>query len=151
MSEIRSTIPPRLVVTNLRNERIFVEQERHDTLSKHQEIITQKHQRKACRTSSLQDKSNCILHPSSFDATHPELEFNVGPNKTLDTNKCLGQHIVNAWRFFAGPGWVKQLTKVSMTKCQPANMMHQKNILRSTLAASSRSSHTFKASYCLCV
>eukprot|EP00913_Durusdinium_trenchii_P001097 g1005.t1 len=31
--------------------------------------------------------ANCILHPTSFDATHPELEFNVGPGKTLDTNK----------------------------------------------------------------
>ena len=34
-----------------------------------------------------QDKTNCILHPTSFDATHPELEFNVGPGKTLDTNR----------------------------------------------------------------
>ena len=33
------------------------------------------------------DKSNCILHPTSFDATHPELEFNIGPGKTLDTSK----------------------------------------------------------------
>ena len=33
------------------------------------------------------DKSNCILHPTSFDATHPELEFNIGPGKTLDTRK----------------------------------------------------------------
>ena len=37
---------------------------------------------------SLNDsKSNCILHPTSFDATHPELEFNIGPGKTLDTSK----------------------------------------------------------------
>ncbi|CAK9118295.1 unnamed protein product [Durusdinium trenchii] len=34
-----------------------------------------------------EEKANCILHPTSFDATHPELEFNVGPGKTLDTNK----------------------------------------------------------------
>eukprot|EP00434_Breviolum_minutum_P038536 symbB.v1.2.034185.t1/scaffold4372.1/size40542/1 len=33
------------------------------------------------------EKTNCILHPTSFDATHPELEFNVGPAKTLDTNR----------------------------------------------------------------
>ena len=33
------------------------------------------------------EKSNCILHPTSFDATHPELEFNIGPGKTLDTSK----------------------------------------------------------------
>lgn len=33
------------------------------------------------------EKTNCILHPTSFDATHPELEFNVGPGKTLDTNR----------------------------------------------------------------
>ncbi|CAE7943415.1 metXA [Symbiodinium necroappetens] len=33
------------------------------------------------------EKSNCILHPTSFDATHPELEFNIGPGQTLDTRK----------------------------------------------------------------
>ena len=30
------------------------------------------------------EKSNCILHPTSYDATHPELEYNVGPGKLLD-------------------------------------------------------------------
>lgn len=33
------------------------------------------------------DRSNVILHPTSFDAVHWELEFNIGPGKTLDTNK----------------------------------------------------------------
>ncbi|CAJ1358317.1 unnamed protein product [Effrenium voratum] len=33
------------------------------------------------------EKSNCILHPTSYDATHPELEYNVGPGKLLDTDK----------------------------------------------------------------
>lgn len=41
-----------------------------------------------------EDKTNCILHPTSFDAVHPELEFNVGPGKTLDTN-CYCVLIVN--------------------------------------------------------
>lgn len=33
------------------------------------------------------DKSNVILHPTSFDACSWELEFNIGPGKTLDTDK----------------------------------------------------------------
>jgi len=33
------------------------------------------------------DRSNVILHPTSFDATHWELEFQIGPGKALDTNK----------------------------------------------------------------
>lgn len=33
------------------------------------------------------DRSNVILHPTSFDATHWELEFQIGPGKTLDTDK----------------------------------------------------------------
>lgn len=33
------------------------------------------------------DRSNAILHPTSFDAVHWELEFNIGPGKMLDTNK----------------------------------------------------------------
>lgn len=33
------------------------------------------------------DKSNVILHPTSFDAVHWELEFNIGSGKTLDTDK----------------------------------------------------------------
>jgi len=32
-------------------------------------------------------RSNVILHPTSFDAVHWELEYNVGPGKTLDTDK----------------------------------------------------------------
>jgi len=33
------------------------------------------------------DKSNVILFPTSFDATHWELEFYVGPGRMLDTDK----------------------------------------------------------------
>eukprot|EP00747_Dinoflagellata_sp_TGD_P094552 gnl/TRDRNA2_/TRDRNA2_166157_c0_seq1.p1 gnl/TRDRNA2_/TRDRNA2_166157_c0~~gnl/TRDRNA2_/TRDRNA2_166157_c0_seq1.p1 ORF type:complete len:699 (-),score=98.80 gnl/TRDRNA2_/TRDRNA2_166157_c0_seq1:41-1903(-) len=33
------------------------------------------------------DASNAILHPTSFDAVHWELEFNVGPGRLLDTDK----------------------------------------------------------------
>ncbi|CAE8599905.1 unnamed protein product, partial [Polarella glacialis] len=33
------------------------------------------------------DRSNVVLHPTSFDAVHWELEYNVGPGKVLDTAK----------------------------------------------------------------
>jgi len=33
------------------------------------------------------EKSNVILHPTSFDAVHWELEYNVGPGRMLDTDK----------------------------------------------------------------
>lgn len=29
----------------------------------------------------------CILHPTSFDAKHPELEYAIGPGRALDTDK----------------------------------------------------------------
>jgi len=33
------------------------------------------------------EKTNVILHPTSFDATHWELECNIGPGKLLDTTR----------------------------------------------------------------
>lgn len=32
-------------------------------------------------------RSPCILHPTSFDAKHPELEYTVGPGLALDTSR----------------------------------------------------------------
>ena len=29
----------------------------------------------------------CVLHPTSFDATHPDLEYAIGPGRILDTDK----------------------------------------------------------------
>ena len=36
------------------------------------------------------DKSNVILHPTSFGATHTDLMYRVGPGKLLDTSKYVG-------------------------------------------------------------
>ncbi|CAK0808633.1 unnamed protein product [Prorocentrum cordatum] len=33
------------------------------------------------------DGSNAVLHPTSFDAVHWELEYNIGPGRLLDTSK----------------------------------------------------------------
>jgi len=35
----------------------------------------------------LKEDSKIILHPTSFDAVHTELVFNIGPGNTLDTDK----------------------------------------------------------------
>lgn len=38
-------------------------------------------------SSSSSQSDGVILHPTSFDAVHTDLEYQIGPGKTLDTNK----------------------------------------------------------------
>ena len=38
-------------------------------------------------SSSSKKKKGIILHPTSFDAVHTELEYQIGPGNTLDTNQ----------------------------------------------------------------